>query len=166
VRIATQGCARIVYRPPQITRHFAAITRGSRGALVALEHGRRFAMIRVSLSLSSLFVFTAISASGGEPLRIAASPRQSFEPSNLTVRARVIPDAGNRALEIVAEAEDFYRSSQIELDGNHSPAMVVFEFHDLPGGNYLVYGVLTDASGQRRAISQQDVRVLSRFGAR
>jgi hypothetical protein len=110
--------------------------------------------------LSTFLALTAMSASGGEYLRIAVSPAHSFAPSNLNIRARVIPHAENRALEIVAESEDFYRSSQVPLEGDLAPATIMFEFRGVPGGEYKVYGILTDSGGRQRAMAQQQVRVI------
>ena len=116
--------------------------------------------------LSTIFALTAISASGGEQLQLAVSPLQSFSPSNLNIRARVVPHAENRALTIVAESEDFYRSSQVPLEGNHAPATIMFEFRGVPGGDYVVSGVLTDSVGRRRAIAEQHVRVIETMSGR
>ena len=117
-------------------------------------------MRNVPLMLTTIFALTAITASGGEQLRLAVSPAQSFAPSNLNIRARVVPHADNRALTIVAESEDFYRSSEVLLEGDHAPAMITFEFRGVPGGEYLVSAVLTDSVGRRRAIAEQQVRVI------
>ena len=111
--------------------------------------------------LSTILALTTISASGGEQLRVMVSPAQSFAPSNLNIRARVAPNVENRTLTIVAESEDFYRSSQISLEGDQAPAMMTFEFRGVPCGEYLVSGVLTDSMGRRRAIAEQQVRVIS-----
>jgi hypothetical protein len=110
--------------------------------------------------LSTIFALTAISASGGEQLRLAVSPAQSFAPANLNIRARVVPNAENRGLTIVAESDEFYRSSQISLEGDHAPATIMFEFRSVPSGEYIVSGVLTDSVGHRRAIVEQQVRVI------
>jgi hypothetical protein len=113
--------------------------------------------------LSTVFALTAISASGGEQLRIAVSPTQSFAPSNLNIRARMVPNPENRGLQVVAESEDFYRSSQVSLEGEGAPATIMFEFRGVPGGEYQVYGILTDSGGHRRALAQQTVRVIAPF---
>ena len=110
--------------------------------------------------LTAILALTAISASGGEQLRLAVSPAQSFAPSNLSIRARVVPNAENRSLTIIAESEDFYRSSQVQLEGDHAPATITFELRGVPGGEYVVSGVLTDSLGRRRAIAEQQVRVI------
>jgi hypothetical protein len=71
--------------------------------------------MRMILMLSTIFALTTISATGGEPLTIAVSPSVSFAPANLNVRVRVVPDAQNRTLEVIADSGEFYRSSQIPL---------------------------------------------------
>jgi hypothetical protein len=69
-------------------------------------------------------------------------------------------------LAIVVDGADFYRSSDIQLDGNQAPKTVEVYFSHLPGGEYNAYAVLTDAAGHRRAIARQPVRVLSMYGGR
>jgi hypothetical protein len=116
--------------------------------------------MRGPLIVSTFLVLAGMSASGGEHLRIAVSPARSMAPSNLNIRARVIPHAENRALEIVAESDEFYRSSQVPLEGDRAPATIMFEFRGVPGGEYSVYGILTDGGGRRRAVAQQQVMVI------
>jgi hypothetical protein len=110
--------------------------------------------------LSTVFALTAMSATSGEQLRIAVSPFQSFAPSNVHIRARVVPHAENRALVVVAESGDFYRSSEIPLEGERAPATITVEFRSLPSGDYQVYGILTDGGGHQRAVAQQNLRVI------
>jgi hypothetical protein len=116
--------------------------------------------MRVLLLLSTVFVLTTISASGGEQLRIAVSPAVSFAPSSVDIRARVVPNAENRALEVIAESEDFYRSSLISLEGENAPATITFAFRGLPGGDYLVSAILTDGGGRQRAMARQQLTVI------
>lgn len=120
--------------------------------------------MRVPLMVSTCLALTAVSASGDEQLRLAVSPAQSIAPANLNIRARVVPNVENRTLEIVAESGDFYRSSQIPLEGERAPTTTLLEFRGLPGGEYVVTAVVTDSRGHRRAIAEQEVRVISPFG--
>jgi len=138
---------------------FWAIWRNRSGADVALD-ASGVVMMRVPLMVSTIVALAAISASGGEQLQLAVSPGQSFAPSNLNIRARVVPHADNRALTVIAESTDFYRSSQIALEGDHAPAKLTFEFHGVPGGEYLISGILTDSVERRRAIAEHQVRVI------
>jgi hypothetical protein len=111
--------------------------------------------------LSAFVVLTTISASGGEQLKIAVSPSVSFAPSRVDIRARVVPNAENRALEVIVDSEDFYRSSLMTLDGDNAPGTFSFSFRGLPGGEYVISGILTDSVGHQRAIARQQLSVLS-----
>jgi hypothetical protein len=121
-------------------------------------------MVRFPLMLSALLTSATIPVNGGEPLRISVSPLQSFAPSTVNIRARVVPSDENRALQVVAESSNFYRSSQMTLEGAQAPAMIAFEFRGLPSGDYDISAILTDSSGHQRAIAEQRARVVSSGG--
>jgi hypothetical protein len=107
-----------------------------------------------------LMLAAATRADVGERLTMAVSPAQSFAPTTLTIRVHVKPDAENRALEIVAESGDYYRSSRIPLDGNEAPRTIVVELRSLPGGDYEVRGALVDGSGRSRVLVRRQVIVI------
>lgn len=88
------------------------------------------------------------------------SPAVAFAPANLVVRAYVMADPDNRAIEVVAESEDFYRSSEIQLNGEKAPRTNVFEFRSLPTGTYQVRAVLIGTQGQR-ALVRSEINVMS-----
>src|SRR5262245_812072 len=112
-----------------------------------------------------LMLAAAARADVGERLTMAVSPAQSFAPTTLTVRVHVKPDADNRAVEVVAESGDYYRSSRIQLDGNEGPHTIVVEFRSLPGGDYEVRGALVDGSGRARALVRKQVIVIGSAGS-
>lgn len=116
--------------------------------------------MRVPLTVVAVLMTTSVSTSGGEQLKIAATPAVSFAPATLSIRARVARNAENRSLTVIAESDEFYRSSQVQLEGDQAPAMVTFEFRDLPDGEYEISGTLIDAGGRRRAVSQQHVKII------
>jgi hypothetical protein len=120
--------------------------------------------MRVALWMCALVGLSALPVNGGEPLRLAVTPAQSLAPATVRIRARVEPSAANRLLAIVADGEDFYRSSEIQLEGDQAPATVELQFSNLPGGNYEFSAVLFDNTGHRRAIARQSARVVSTFG--
>lgn len=68
--------------------------------------------------------------------------------------------AGNRAIAIVAESDDFYRSSEIQLDGDHAPRTSTFEFRSLSSGTCQVKATLTGTGGEPRATLRQQVSVI------
>lgn len=113
--------------------------------------GRGIQMINARTSVCALMLISAapLQIRAGERLTLHVSPAVSFAPANLTVRTTVTTDPDNRAIEIVAESLDFYRSSEIPLDGDRAPRTFVLEFRSLPGGMYRVTAVLIGASGER-----------------
>lgn len=118
---------------------------------------KRFLWLAVLVGIG---VMTTTGAAN-ERLSIKVTPRQAFAPVNLRVSVRIDPNNSNRALAIVADSEDFYRSSEIPLDGDRAPHVVTVDFPNVPGGDYQITGVLMDAAGQSRAVAHQVARVLS-----
>jgi hypothetical protein len=121
-------------------------------------------MMGVQWWICWLMLAGAARADVGERLRMAVSPVQSFAPTTLTVRVHVTPDTENRALEIVVESRDYYRSSRIQLDGNEAPRTVVVELPNLLAGDYEVRGALVDASGRVRGLARKQVIVIGSAG--
>lgn len=101
-----------------------------------------------------------------EALLIRVSPAISFAPANLSVRTSIEPHASNRALEIVADSDQFYRSSLVQLDGERAPKISTFEFHSLPPGEYEVKAALIGFDGQTRAIARAHVNVVESGASR
>jgi len=97
----------------------------------------------------------------GERITMRVSPAVAFAPANLIVRATIIADADNRSVEIIAESDDFYRSSQIQLEGERAARTNMFEFRSLPPGTYEVRANLVGADGRSRAIIRQHINVIA-----
>jgi hypothetical protein len=96
-----------------------------------------------------------------DSIAMNASPQISFAPAHLTVRTRIEPDASNRAIEIVIDSQDFYRSTTIELEGDQAPRSSVFEFRGIPGGTYQVSARLVGQAGEARGLVRRQIDVLS-----
>jgi hypothetical protein len=114
----------------------------------------------VRLFLVGVLTLAAGPLGAGERLSMRVSPAFSFAPAYLTVRAMVEANKDNRAIEIVAESIDFYRSSEIQLDGDRAPRTTMFEFRALPGGVYQVRAVLKGSRGQHLAVVYTSVNVI------
>ena len=97
----------------------------------------------------------------GERMSMKVYPAVAFAPANLIVRAMVIADADNRALQIIAESPDFYRSSMVQLEGDRSARTSMFEFRSLPPGHYEVRANLFGANGAQRASLRQQINVMA-----
>ena len=113
------------------------------------------------LALVLVVVAIAPPAAGHERLKIAVSPARSFAPSLVRVRVRVEPNPENRMLRIVADSDEFYRRSDLQLDGDNARPTVEMELRNLPGGEYEFTGVLIDSTGKESAIARAQATVLS-----
>ena len=112
------------------------------------------------LLIGGLLALAAMPAGAGDQLKMAVSPAHAFAPAVLRVRVSIEPSAANRSLEVIADGDQFYRSSEIQLEGDHSPATFNLEMRDLPEGDYRVVGILKDGTGRERSLVYQNVKVL------
>ena len=108
-----------------------------------------------------LMMIAVLPADAGEKLTLKVSPAVAFAPANLIVRAMVEAHAQNRAIEISAESPDFYRSSEIQLDGDRAPRTSQIEFRSLPTGTYEVRATLLGAGGESLAAIHQQINVIA-----
>jgi hypothetical protein len=108
-----------------------------------------------------LMMAATLPLGAGEKMTMKVSPAVAFAPANLIVRAMIIADADNRAVEIVAESTDFYRSSMIQLEGDKAARINQFEFRSLPPGTYEVRANLFGSSGEPRATIRQQINVIA-----
>jgi len=123
--------------------------------------------MKLGAGLAGILMFTAMLPAGaGERMTLKVSPAVAFAPANLTVRAFVEADADNRAIAIVAESADFYRSSEIQLDGDRAPRTNTFEFRSLPSGTYHVKAMLIGTGSEPRATLHQQVNVIANGSSR
>lgn len=120
--------------------------------------------MRTALGICGLIVFTVLPLNGNEPLRLAVTPVHSFAPATVNIRVRIEPSAENRTLAIVADGANFYRSSEMPLEGDQAPTHVELRFSNLPGGDYVISAVLTDRLGHQRAIVHESATVISATG--
>ena len=57
-------------------------------------------------------------------------------PATIPVTVAVEPGAGNRALMVEVDGDNYYRSSGKDLDGEKEKRLHVMEFRNLPAGRY------------------------------
>ena len=116
--------------------------------------------LRASLC-AILMLTTTLPIGAGERITVRVTPAVAFAPANLIVRAMIASDGENRAVQITAESADFYRSSEVQLDGDRAPRTSTFEFRSLPPGTYEVRALLLGAGGQQRASARQQINVIA-----
>jgi hypothetical protein len=120
---------------------------------------RGIALLLLSIATS------AVGLNAANRLSVKVSPAQALAPAFMRVQATVQPDAGNRSLRVVAQSDDFYRSTEVEIEGDRGPNVRVIEFAGLPSGLYHVDVVLMGNDGQRAAATAM-IRVVPSPGHR
>jgi hypothetical protein len=106
------------------------------------------------LALSIGVLLAAGTLNSAAPLDMKVTPVIARAPALLTVRVMVNATSDDRMLHVSAVSANFYRSSEIPLDGKQTPAVNVFEFRNLPPGLYEITGVLVTAQGPRATVSR------------
>jgi hypothetical protein len=114
-------------------------------------------MSKSSALVVGVFLLSAWPLDAGERLKMRVSPAVSFAPATVMVRATIEANRENRAIQIVVESAEFYRSSEIQLDGDRAPRTTVVEFRSLPGGAYEVTAVLIRVNDRSTASQQLNV---------
>jgi hypothetical protein len=103
------------------------------------------------------------STGASEKLMLRVTPNVSSAPSTVIVKATVTRNANNRWLRIEAESETFYRSSDVQLEGDKAPLVTEIRLDNLPGGAYTVSAVLRYNLGEETVV-RRTALVMSRFG--
>jgi len=121
-------------------------------------------MIRIYLCGLVFALGTASPLGAAERVTMTVSPTQSFAPSDMVVRVHVAPDAANRAVVIVADSGEYYRSSVVQLDGESGSRMIVLELRSVPVGDYLIRAAVVDGAGHELAFVRKEAIVLGGAG--
>jgi methionine-rich copper-binding protein CopC len=112
------------------------------------DHAMRY-RLTILCATATLAIGASTGHASDNDTRLEVSPRVSAAPATLNVRAFVAPEAGNRAIQIVADSGSFYRSSLIQLEGADAASVTETTIKNLPGGEYTVVLVLHGADGKR-----------------
>ena len=123
----------------------------------------RIAFIGTTALLATI---TIVKIAAAAPMTMTVAPYLAFAPADLRVRVDVPRSSQNRTLVIVAESDEFYRSSEMPLEGEDAPRVIEVQFRSLPNGQYSVLGETRDQNGRTLAAVHQEVRVLSMAGSR
>ncbi len=108
-----------------------------------------------------LLVLPMPSFGAGQRLAVEA-PTVMLAPGDLLLRTLIEPDPANSAIQITIDSSDFYRRSEIPLQGGAAPRSSAFEYRDLPRGQYEIRAVLLDANGEPRASIVRALDVVTR----
>ena len=116
--------------------------------------------MKVGASLTILVILTAAGVDANDRLAIRVSPAVAYAPATLRVQTTIEADAANRSVEIIAESDDFYRSSEMQLDGEAAPRTTFFQFRSLPTGEYAVRAILRGPGGHELASVERKVNIV------
>lgn len=109
------------------------------------------------IAIAWLLSASQIDSSGAVSVKV--SPRVAREPAQINVRVSIEPNSDNRALEVIAESATFLRRSYQQLDGDRAARTSVFQYRDLPAGDYDVRAVLFDGKGGLEGLAVVKVKV-------
>ena len=96
-------------------------------------------------------------------LTLRVTPSVSTSPATVVVTATVPKDPENRILEVVADSGSFYRSSEVQLDGDAAPLVTQIPLKNLPSGEYEIVVVLKDSRG-REAVARSSAMIVPSVG--
>lgn len=123
--------------------------------------------MKTRVTLAALTIIGMLFASGAagasEKLTLRVTPNVSSAPSTVIVKAIVAKNSDNRWLHIEADSGEFFRSSEIQLDGDKAPLVTEIRLPNLPGGEYNVVAVLRNNMGEETIVRRTAI-VLSKTG--
>lgn len=116
--------------------------------------------------LAGVLLLGAMPSESGTAVELHVTPKMAFAPADLLIRASVDANAANRKLEVIAESKDYYRSSEIQLDGEEAARTSLVAFRSLPGGEYTVHVIVRGSRGEILASSSTMSSVVDRGAER
>jgi len=95
------------------------------------------------------------------PITVRVTPLFAMEGSPVQAIVRVARSSENRTLRITVDSESYYRSSELQLDGDNGAITHYLPMHSLPAGDYAFLAVVFGTQGER-ARSYEEFRLLPR----
>ena len=92
---------------------------------------------------------TASSQKPADDLSLIVPRRIVPAPGYLRSVIRVTPSAENRALRVEIDSDDYFRSSEIQLDGASAPMSHFIDWKQMPPGMYAITATLIGSEGTR-----------------
>ncbi len=89
-----------------------------------------------------------------EKVSVKIRPVVLFAGGEVRTTVRTPRDPRNRALRVIVEGEDYYASSDVQLDGVDSATSHQFTWKELPGGPYRVDAILLREDGEKTTVTE------------
>lgn len=119
--------------------------------MVRWQFRLRNRLLTLAVTMTAL-IFGSASSGATEKISLRVTPNVSSAPSTVMVKAVVARSAANRSLHIEADSGAFFRSSEIQLDGDKAPMVTEIRLNSLPAGEYTVVAVLRDNMGTETVV--------------
>ena len=104
--------------------------------------------MRASVVLFVVVVLVAAAPLAGDgSARIRASPRMAGSPATVSVTVTVERRERNRALTVTIDSGDYYRSSELPLEGDKAPRSHSIRYVGLPANEYQIVGAVRTQTG-------------------
>lgn len=94
--------------------------------------------MRTTMLVAVMLVSGALLAPAEEIVEIRVRGHYYAAPATVPIVVAVEPRAENRTLVIEADGEDYFRSSEVELNGEKEKRLHSLEFTSLPAGAYVL----------------------------
>lgn len=94
-------------------------------------------------------------------ITLTITPRVAFAPAFVRLKIRVEPNPDNRTLIVEANAANFYRRSDVQLDGANAAPTTFLEWPSLGAGDYEVSARVT-SNTTLLASAKSSITVLGR----
>jgi hypothetical protein len=117
------------------------------------------ALALASIILVSSLATTASADDPERPLHVRISPTMAHAPADLYIYVSVARRPDNRLLRVSAESDDFFRSSETQLDGEYSARVTLVRFRELPPGDYEIRAELIVSTGRTVDTAKRSVEV-------
>ena len=118
--------------------------------------------MKIRTLVLTLFALSVTPLVAGGRVGVHVTPAVAFAPADLRVRASVTAYEENRAVEIIAESQNFYSSSEIQLNGEQAPKTTMVEFRSVPVGLYSVRVIVKGSGGKEIATATTAVDIIGR----
>lgn len=116
--------------------------------------GKSVRLVLCLSSLVSLASLAPVSASSGD-IDLRVRPLVGRAPAYVSATIHVSAAADNRLLRVTLDSEGFYRSSDVQLDGDRAPVQHSLVWRDVSAGTYDVIVELYGSNGRKQTVRRQ-----------
>lgn len=105
-------------------------------------------------SFAAIVGLSPVSASSGS-IDLRVRPLVARAPASVQAVIQVPPSPDNRLLRVTLDSENFYRSSDVQLDGDRAPVQHLLVWRDVTAGTYDVIVELYDNMNRKQTARRQ-----------